>query len=120
MGDNSGSADEAPMCAVKMGRPFYMAKFELTNQQYAAFDPAHDSRYISVFNKDQSTPGEVANRDRQPVIRVSWEEAMAFCQWLSQRTGKKFTLPTEAQWEYACRSGTSSPLNYGHGRDGLR
>jgi len=113
MGDAGGAADERPLTRVRVDRPFWMGKCEITNAQYAAFDPLHDSRVISVFNKDQSSPGEVANRPTQPVIRVSWQQAMAFCRWLSEKTGEKFTLPTEAQWEYACRAGTSTALYYG-------
>jgi len=113
MGDLEGEVDEYPLACVKIDTPFYMAKTEVTNAQYNAFDPLHDSGYISVFNKDQSNRGEIANRTTQPVIRVSWNQAMAFCRWLSGKTGRKCTLPTEAQWEYACRAGTATPLNYG-------
>ena len=113
MGDTNGSADEWPQARVKIDRPFWMGKFEITNEQYARFDPAHDSRYISNYNKDQSDRGVAANRPTQPVIRVSWRQAMAFCRRLSEKTGRKFTLPTEAQWEYACRAGTATPMNYG-------
>jgi len=113
MGDANGAVDEYPLAAVKINQPFYMGACEITNEQYAAFDPAHDSAYISEFKKDQGNRGQPANQSKQPVIRVSWEEAMAFCDWLSKKAGRKFTLPTEAQWEYACRAGTAAALNYG-------
>jgi formylglycine-generating enzyme required for sulfatase activity len=54
-----------------------------------------------------------ASTDQRPVERVSWEEAMEFCSRLSQRTGRAFTLPSEAQWEYACRAGTTTPFHFG-------
>jgi len=113
MGDPAGEQDEQPPTRVKIERAFYMGQYEVTNAQWAAFDPDHDSRYISVFNKDQSTPGEPVNRPLQPVVRVNWKQAMEFCKWLSAKTGRKITLPTEAQWEYACRAGTATPLNWG-------
>ena len=57
-------------------------------------------------------PGE-ASSDLRPVENVSWEDAMEFCNRLSQRTGRSYTLPSEAQWEYACRAGTSTPFSFG-------
>ena len=113
MGDADGFPDERPLSRVKVSEPFYMGRFEVTNAQYALFDPGHDSAYISWFNKDQGNRGAPSNRPGQPVIRISWERAMAFCEWLSKETGREFTLPTEAQWEWACRAGTRAPLNYG-------
>lgn len=111
--DAAGDADEYPPAVVPIERPFYMGKFEVTNAQYALFDPTHDSAYISILNKDQSVRGEAADRDQQPVIRVNWNQAQEFCRWLSQETAAVFDLPTEAQWEYACRAGTATPLNFG-------
>jgi formylglycine-generating enzyme required for sulfatase activity len=111
--DGAGAADEVPATIVRIERPFYMGKFEVTNAQYAVFDSTHDSAYISILNKDQSIRGEAANRERQPVIRVNWNQAQQFCRWLSQETGARFDLPTEAQWEYACRAGTATSLAFG-------
>jgi len=48
-----------------------------------------------------------------PVIRVSWQEALEFCKWLSEKTGLEVSLPTEAQWEWACRAGAAGAMNYG-------
>jgi formylglycine-generating enzyme required for sulfatase activity len=115
MGDAAGDADEQPLCAVEVERPFWLGKFEVTNEQYSQFDPSHDSRFEhrSSWIFHAAYLGWPLNRPRQPVVRVSWNEAMAFCKWLSHKTGQRVTLPTEAQWEYACRAGASTPLGYG-------
>jgi len=94
-------------------RPFYMGKYEVMNAQYRLFDPEHDSGYISKSNKDQTTRGIPVNRDRQPVVRVTWNEAKAFCKWVSKKTGRSFTLPSTDQWEWACRAGHGTPMWYG-------
>ncbi len=113
MGSFDGYVDEYPQTTVKIDKPFYMGKFEVTNEQFAASDPTHDVGYISIFNKDHSSRGVAVDHGRQPVIRLSWDRAMRFCKWLSQKTGQQITLPTEAQWEYACRAGTDTPMNFG-------
>jgi len=114
MGDAAGEADESPVSCAKIDKPFYIGLMEITNAQYAAFDPKHDSGVISMTNKDQDQRGYPVNQPNQPVVRVTWHEAMAFCKWLAQKSGKKFTLPTEAQWEWACRAGTDTPFFYGN------
>jgi len=113
MGSQSGYPDEAKRAVVRIAKPFWMGVTEVTNKQYEAFDPKHDTRYIDEHGKDHATPGYVANHYDQPVARISWQEAMAFGKWLSAKTGKKVTLPTEAQWEYAARAGTASQFYYG-------
>ncbi len=113
MGDAEGLADERPTARVAIERPFWIGRVEVTNAQFTRFDPEHTSGVISEFNKDQSRRGIPADGGGQPAIRISWDAAMAFCRWLSERTGREFTLPTEAQWEWACRAGTATDLAYG-------
>ena len=113
MGEAAGEADEVPVCGVKIDKPFYMGVVEITNAQYASFDPKHDSGVISMTGKDHSDPGFPVNQPNQPVVRVTWSEALEFCKWLSLKTGKRCTLPTEGQWEWACRAGTATPFFYG-------
>jgi len=113
LGDARGEADESPECRASVDRPFYLGRYEVTNAEYAAFRPRHDSGVISQTNKDQNERGIPVNGPRQPVVRVAWTDAVAFCDWLSQRTGRKCVLPTEVQWEWACRAGTASPMFYG-------
>jgi formylglycine-generating enzyme required for sulfatase activity len=113
MGSEEGFADERPRAAVKIDRDFWMSHVEISNAAYELFDPAHDSGAISQYNKDHNHPGQPADRPTQPAIFVSWTRATEFCRWLSARTGRTFSLPTEAQWEYACRAGTGTPMHYG-------
>ncbi len=113
MGSLEGSPDERPRAVVNIEKAFWMGVCEVNNAQYAAFDAAHDTRYVDMHGINRVTPGYIANHPEQPVARVSWEEAMRFCEWLSQRTGVRVTLPTEAQWEWAARAGTDTPFFYG-------
>jgi formylglycine-generating enzyme required for sulfatase activity len=115
MGDSKGYRDEQPLSRVKIAKPFWMGKFEVTNEQYARFDPSHDSKFEHkgswIFSERHL--GWLLNEPRQPVVRVSWQEAVEFCYWLSDKSGQKVSLPTEAQWEWACRAGTETPVHYG-------
>ena len=113
MGSANGYPDERPQAVVRIAKPFWISEMEVQNQQYNAFDPEHDSRYQDEFGKDHVFPGHIGNHRRQPVVRVSWNEAMAFCAWLSKTCNVKASLPTEAQWEWAARSGTDTPFPWG-------
>ena len=115
MGDDSGVPDERPRTKVRITESFWMGRFEVTNEQYARFDAEHDSRHehgTASFNSQRAI-GPLLNQPKQPVVRISWQEAMAFCDWLSEKAGMNVTLPTEAQWEYACRAGAAEPFYYG-------
>ena len=116
MGSAKGHPDEGPPAVVTIDKPFWMGAAEITNEQYQRFDATHDSRFEHkgswIFSERHL--GWRVNGPKQPVVRVSWEEARAFCAWLKKQTGgAAVDLPTEAQWEYACRAGADTPLSYG-------
>jgi len=113
MGDREGFADEQQQAVVTIDRPFYLSTCEVTNAAFACFDAQHDSAYIEGRGKDRTTRGTPANRPDQPVVRITWRQAMAFCEWLSQVSGRRCTLPSEAQWEWACRAGTATRCSFG-------
>ncbi len=115
MGDANGDADELPLRRIKTEKPYWVGQFEVTNAQYALFDKEHDSRiepgdFLQFSSRER---GYAANQPDQPVVRVSQTRAAEFCRWLSKKTGRTFSLPSETQWEYACRAGTDTPLSYG-------
>jgi len=112
-GDVNGEADEFPQRIFTMDKPVWMSECEITNAQFRRFDPSHDSGYYSKRRDRADGKGLSLNGDEQPAVRLSYEQAMDFCRWLSNRSGLTVTLPTEQQWEYACRAGTATPLNYG-------
>ncbi|MDR1960094.1 MAG: SUMF1/EgtB/PvdO family nonheme iron enzyme [Planctomycetaceae bacterium] len=114
MGNNDGFPDESPRAVVKINQPFWMGETEITNRQYSLFDPKHDTRYLKENGKDHTTPGYIANHPQQPVGRVSWDEANSFCEWFSQKFGVKAALPTESQWEWAARAGSTEQFYYGN------
>ena len=113
MGSNNGQSDAAPTSVAEIKKPFWMGEVEITNEQYNVIVPGHDSRYVDQFWKDHVNPGYPANLPHQPVIRVSYEDAMEYCRKLSEKTGLNITLPTEAQWEWACRAGSDKDFWYG-------
>ncbi len=105
--------DEGPASVVKIESAFLLGKFEITNQQYACFDAEHESGWMDTHGKDRVGPGVAINAPEMPVVRVSWERANEFCEWLGERLGKTFRLPTEAEWEYSCRAGTDGAFSFG-------
>ena len=113
IGDVNGDANEYPTAKAQIEKPFWMGATEVSLRQYQQFDASHRNGYYDMHYKDQVRPGYLMDQPGLPVIRISWNKAMEFCKWLSAKTGKNVTLPTEAQWEWACRAGTASPMFYG-------
>lgn len=117
IGDRNGCPDEYPQTPVTIEKPFWIGTTEISLAQYRRFRPDHRNGYYDMHYKDQVKPGY--NMDTSPdlpAIRVSFDDAVAFCRWLSERSGRTIALPTEAQWEWAARAGTATPFFYG-GRD---
>jgi formylglycine-generating enzyme required for sulfatase activity len=119
MGTAAGFPDEAPPSVVSIAKPFYMGTLEVTNRQYACYDARHDSGVIEGRGKDRTTRGTPIHQPDAPVVRVAWNEVLGFCEWLTQKTGQRCTLPTEAQWEWAARAGTASTFHFGEYQAGM-
>ncbi len=113
MGATNGHRDEMPWSAVEV-KPFWMARFETSNRQFQQFNSGHESRTEDRNGYQFGAVGYDQDQPEQPAVRVSWEEAMAYCRWLSRETRSHFTLPTEAQWEWACRAGSASEFSFGN------
>jgi formylglycine-generating enzyme required for sulfatase activity/serine/threonine protein kinase len=91
------AARELPQHLVRVPA-FYLGKYPVTQGQYEAIMGCNPSRFKG---------------DRLPVEQVSWQDAQDFCRRLSQRTGRHYRLPSEAEWEYACRAGSQTPFHFG-------
>ncbi|NMG19775.1 bifunctional serine/threonine-protein kinase/formylglycine-generating enzyme family protein [Brasilonema bromeliae] len=104
--DNDGDADERPQHPVSI-KPFFMGKFPVTQAQWKAV-----AALPKVKQSLNPYPSKFKGANR-PVENVSWHEAIEFCTRLFAKTGRQYRLPSEAEWEYACRAGTTTPFHFG-------
>ncbi len=120
---------EAPPRRTKITKAFHLGAHETTLGEFRKF--AAETGYRTDAEKDgKGADGKVAGKwttkpefnwkdmgydrtDDYPVVNVTWNDAVAVCEWLSKKEGRKYRLPTEAEWEYACRAGTSTPSFWG-------
>ncbi len=123
---------------VTLTRGFYLGKYEVTRGEFRKF--VEDDKYVTEAEKDGRggfgyDPEQkafcqrkefnwrntgFAQTDVHPVVNVSWNDAVAFCRWLSCKEGKAYRLPTEAEWEYACRAGTTTRFEFGDDERNLK
>ena len=103
--ENGRYGDEGPQHRVRITKGFYLGIHEVTQAQYQAVMGKNPSRFRGADN---------------PVEQVSWHDCAAFCKRLSRKTGRSVRLPTEAEWEYACRAGTTRRFCFGDNDSGLR
>ncbi|HEV7998736.1 MAG TPA: SUMF1/EgtB/PvdO family nonheme iron enzyme, partial [Planctomycetaceae bacterium] len=129
---------EQPLHRVRITRPFYLSAHEVTRGQFARFVRA--TGYKTVGERTGATPGigfdsatgkfkpdrkfnwhntGFAQDDSHPVVYICWGDALAFCKWLTWQEGKTYRLPTEAEWEYACRAGTTTLYSNGDDAESL-
>ena len=106
--EESGHPDEKPKHEVKLARNFALSKTEITFDQWDACVAA---------KRCTAASDDGAGRTGLPVFNVNWDDANAFAAWLSDTTGKKYRLPTESEWEYAARAGTTTPWFWGPAED---
>ncbi len=121
---------ECPSHRVRISKPFYLGVHEVTVGEFRVFMNAtdykteaeeYDGPVWNDVNGDWEVPdqrytwdvAEFSQKDDQPVVNVTWNDAKAFCEWLCETEGERYRLPTEAEWEYACRAGTTTPFHFG-------
>jgi formylglycine-generating enzyme required for sulfatase activity len=129
-GDSAAAADESPRHRVRIARPFAVGIYEVTVGEYRRFatdtgatdaggcQAVSDGRWVAAAGRSWREPG-FRQGDRDPVVCISWEEAQRFVGWLTRRTGSRYRLPTEAEWEYLASDPGGAPglshdtANYG-------
>ena len=102
--DEAGRFDDETLYRVSVGG-FSIGQYDVTFAEYDCF----------LNDVDGRVPSDAGwGRGNRPVINVSWQEATAYAQWLSKKTGEQYRLPTEAEWEYAARAGTTTAYYWGN------
>jgi formylglycine-generating enzyme required for sulfatase activity len=133
MGSNDGESDEKPVHKVRV-KSFYLSRYETTNAEFCAFlnekgnqseggaewidlGGSYESEKCRILRNGERFSVE-SGYERHPVIYVNWYGAVAYCKWLSEKTGQAWRLPSEAEWEYAAGGGSSNRTKWAGTNDG--
>jgi formylglycine-generating enzyme len=103
MGSDTALSDQKPKHDICLDG-YWLGKYEVTNRQFRKFRPKHDSKSLS---------GHTLNDDKHPAVFVSWKDSNEFAKWMTKHSKGEFSLPTEAQWEYAARAGLETDNYWG-------
>ncbi len=104
--EEGSSSEERPQHQVTVS-PFFMGKYQVTQAQWKAIAT------LDKIELDLKPDRSYRKGDERPVETVTWNECVEFCKRLSKLTGREYRLPSEAEWEYACRAGTTTPFHFG-------
>ena len=145
--DSDANNDEKPQHLVRITKPFFIGVYTVTVAQWRQFvdetgyltegeqngmgsvgldltnglvSPHPDYTWRSWLREDAQHPSDFVQTDNHPVVCVSWNDAQEFCAWLSRKENATYRLPTEAEWEYACRAGTTTRFHSGDDEDSLQ
>ena len=120
-----------PARQIRITKPFYMGATEVTVGQFRQFvedsgykteaeqglnhgKPYKGGRAMSTWQKPMAwRRPPLKQKDDEPVLHLCWDDCVEFCKWLSKKEGREYRLPTEAEWEYGCRAGTTTPWHFG-------
>jgi formylglycine-generating enzyme required for sulfatase activity/serine/threonine protein kinase len=122
--EKTRETDDLPVRVVTISRPFAMGRYEVTRDEFAAFVEAtghraeggcyswSESRWVLNPERSWRNPG-FPQTGRDPAVCINFRDAQAYVRWLSSRTGKRYRIPTESEWEYAARAGTETSRPWG-------
>jgi len=136
--DDFDTSDEQPAHKVEITQPSYFGIYEVTRSQFSAFvkvtayktEAEKDGKGVRGYNSETTFSEQkpefnwqktgFPQSDSHPVVNVTWNDVVAFCEWLSRKEGKMYRLPTEAEWEYSCKAGTRTHFSSADGLFSLK
>jgi len=115
-GSNSGDIDEKPERELYIEKDFLIGKYEVTIGEYMEFAKSVNSHYPEWYGKNLKKYRNMCLEESCPVIGISWQDAVAYTEWLSKKKGKKYRLPTEFEWEYVSKGDLNREFGFLYGR----